>query len=61
MRSQKLSVDTISKIALDGGDGNLKFFSGMRGLRVFATAWMLNDRELSVDRRELTKSSFASL
>jgi hypothetical protein len=44
--ARKLPADTTSEIALDGGYGNLKFFSGMRGVRVFATARMRNDRVL---------------
>jgi hypothetical protein len=36
----KLPADITSDIALDGGYGNLKFFSGVRGVRVFATPRM---------------------
>ena len=44
--AEQLPEDTTSEIALDGGYGNLKFFSGMRGVRTFATARMRNDRVL---------------
>ncbi len=44
--AEQSSEDTTSEIALDGGYGNLKFFTGMRGLNTFATARMRNDRVL---------------
>jgi len=44
--AEQLPEQTTSEIALDGGDGNLKFFTGMRGLKIFATARMRNDRVL---------------
>lgn len=44
--AEQLPAEKTSQIALDGGYGNLKFFSGMRGVRTFATARMRNDRVL---------------
>lgn len=44
--AEQLPEQTTSEIALDGGYGNLKFFTGMRGLNTFATARMRNDRVL---------------
>jgi hypothetical protein len=38
--AERLSAETTSEIALDGGYGNLKFFCEMRGVRTFAMAWM---------------------
>lgn len=44
--AEEIPAGTLSEIALDGGYGNLKFFSGMRGVKTFATARMRNDRVL---------------
>jgi len=44
--AEQLPAETTAELALDGGYGNLKFFTGMRGVKTFATARMRNDRVL---------------
>lgn len=44
--ARELPEQTSPEIALDGGYGNLKFFSGVRGVKSFVTARMRNDRVL---------------
>lgn len=42
--AQRLPADATGEVALDGGYGNLKFFQGLGGVKVFATARIRNDR-----------------
>ena len=41
---QRLPADATGEAALDGGYGNLKFFQGLSGVKVFVTARIRNDR-----------------